>query len=514
MNANTPLNFELPESQTAEKFLKKLQKKVDLQLEVQYYAIKTFYDSFDWRLYNAGIICEHNQSKNNTQLLLIDRHNGQLLARESTQDVPHFSEQLAPSTLKTRLSPLLEMRALLSLCQLPHQVYRINILNKDQKIILRLQLDEYELLANRLSLYPLKGYDKAVKKVAEILMSDLSLQAINHTPLNAALKLQARKPKDYSSKLTITLDPNMHADQACIIIYQHLLKAIKANESGTIADIDSEFLHDFRVAVRRTRAGLSQIKNIFTPEMISPHVSFFAWLGQITGTTRDLDVYLLSYKHYQAALPSSLQNDIRPLYDFLKKKQVQAQLELAEKLRSQEYRVQLDAWEHFLKTPLPNESTESLAKISIKQLADQRIWKVYKRLVKEADAINEQSAAVALHDLRKTCKKLRYLMEFFTSLYPEHEMKLLIKALKGFQSVLGDFQDYEVQEISIKQFSEEMASQNIPTHTFLAMGVLVQYLDTMKCKARNEFSTQFSLFQQATIQASFKRLFAPHQVKK
>jgi len=514
MNANTSLNFELPESQTAEKFLKKLQEKVDLQIENQYYAIKTFYDSFDWRLYNAGIICEQNQSQKNVQLALIDRNNGRLLAREPVQNMPHFSEQLTQSSLKSQLSPLLEMRALLPLCQLPHQVYRINILNKDQKIILRLQLDEYELLANRLSLHPLKGYDKAVKNTTEILINDLGLKAINDTILNPALKLQGRKPKDYSSKIAIKLEPDMRADQASIIIYQQLLSAIKANEAGTIADIDSEFLHDFRVAVRRTRAGLSQIKNTLAPDIVAHHASFFAWLGQITGTTRDLDVYLLSYKNYQAALPESLQRDISPLYDFLKKKQVHAQHELAENLKSKEYRVQLDAWEHYLKSTLPKEGAGPAAKINIKQLADQRIWKVYKRLVKEAVAINEYSPASALHDLRKTCKKLRYLMEFFTSLYPENEMKSLIKALKGFQSVLGDFQDYEVQETSIKQFSEEMANQNIPTNTFLAMGVLVQYLDTMKCKARNEFSTQFSLFQQATIQASFKRLFAHHQVKR
>jgi len=515
MNANTSLNFELPESQTAEKFLKKLQKKVNLHIESQHYAIKTFYDSFDWRLYNAGIICEQNQSQKNSQLSLIDRNKGYLIARESIQDVPNFSEQLTQSSLKSQLSPLLEMRALLLLCQLPHQIYRINILNKDQKIILRIQLDEYELLANRLSLHPLKGYEKAVKNVTEILINDLDLKATHNTILNAALKLQGRKPKDYSSKLAIKLEPDMRADQASIIIYQQLLNAIKTNESGTIADIDSEFLHDFRVAVRRTRAGLSQIKNTLAPETIAHHANFFAWLGQITGATRDLDVYLLSYKNYQAALPESLQSDISPLYDFLKKKQVQAQYELAEKLKSKEYRVQLDAWEHYLKSTLPTEGTGLAANINIKKLADQRIWKVYKRLMKEADAINEHSPANALHDLRKTCKKLRYLMEFFTSLYPENEMKSLIKALKGFQSVLGDFQDYEVQETSIKQFSEEMAHQNIPTNTFLAMGVLVQYLDTMKRKARSKFNTQFDLFQQAEIKASFKRLFAhSNQVKK
>lgn len=99
-------------------------------------------------------------------------------------------------------------------------------------------------------------------------------------------------------------------------------------------------------------------------------------------------------------------------------------------------------------------------------------------------------------------------MEFFQSLYSANEMKVLLKALKGFQTVLGDFQDYEVQELKMKQFSEEMLSDNIPPHTLLAMGVLVQHLDSMRCAARKDFTKQFKLFKQAENQAIFKKLFA------
>ncbi|NOR79660.1 MAG: CHAD domain-containing protein, partial [Methyloprofundus sp.] len=116
--------------------------------------------------------------------------------------------------------------------------------------------------------------------------------------------------------------------------------------------------------------------------------------------------------------------------------------------------------------------------------------------------------AEALHDLRKTCKKLRYLMEFFQSLYPATEFKTVLKALKGFQSVLGDFQDYEIQEENLKQFSEEMMDEGVASNTFLAMGVLVQHLDSMRRAARDDFSEQFDLFKQTKNQQTFKRLFA------
>lgn len=502
-----PLHFELPENLTASKLLKKLSKKLDVQIVTQQYVIKTFYDSFDWRLYNAGMVCEFNHSQTVSQLNLLDSKSGTLIASENMQDIPAFSECFPQGRLKTHVETQLEMRALLPVCHLPYETYRLNVLNKDKKIVLRLHIDEYELLTNYVRLLPLKGYEKAARKVSELLQKNFELKPAENTVLNIGLKQQGRKVKAYSSKLVIKLKPKMRADEASKVIYRHLLNAIYINEAGTISDTDTEFLHDFRVAVRRTRSGLSQFKNTLPAAVVSQHAVFFSWLGQITGLTRDLDVYLLSYKKYKEALPVSLREDISPLYDFLKQKQSQAQKELAEKLKSSEYRKKLAAWDAYLKEPLAKKGKASNTNISIKELAEQRIWAVYKRILKEGEAINESSPAEALHDLRKTCKKLRYLMEFFQSLYKADDMKSLLKILKGFQTVLGDFQDYEIQEVNIKQFSEEMMANNVPANTLLAMGVLVQDLDKMKCRARNDFAKQFAVFKQVENQSAFKMLF-------
>jgi len=504
-----PLYFELPEKLPVTKFLKKLNQNLDFEIASQQYAVKTFYDTFDWRLYGADRICELNQSKTASTFSLINKNTGLYLAVEEYRDTPKFSGQLPEGSLKTQLTALIEMRALLPLSQLPHQLYRLNVLNKDRKTILRIQLDEYESLGNQISLLPLKGYEMAAAKVGTILQKSLKIKPTSPcTVLKKTLKQQGRKTNDYSSKLAIKLSPKMPADKASIIIYQQLLHAIQLNESYTLADIDTEFLHDFRVAIRRTRAGLSQIKNTLPANAVTKYAVFFAWLGQITGPTRDLDVYLLSYKQYQASLPESLQQDLIPLYTFLKHKQVIAQKEFADKLSSSTYHKQLREWEAFLKQDLPKKGTGRNAKLTIKELADQRIWKVYKRILNEGNAISEASPAEALHDLRKTCKKLRYLMEFFQSLYPATEFKSVLKTLKGFQAVLGDFQDYEIQEINLKKFSKEMMTQKTPADTFLAMGVLVQHLDTMRCTARNDFARQFDLFKQAKNQHTFKSLFA------
>ncbi|MDO9270640.1 MAG: CHAD domain-containing protein [Methylobacter sp.] len=503
------LQFEFPTNLTAESFIGKLSHEAAIQPALRQSSCKTYYDSFDWRLYSNNITCEINQTKSASSLTLRSIKNGLVIAESELKKVPLFSKEFEPGIVRDILAPLLEMRALLPVCTLDYEIYHLNIINKDEKTILRLIIEEYSQFNNRVFLQPVKGYGKAAEHMVEILTATLGLTATDKSVLLTALQSQGRKPKDYSSKLNINLDPDMRADIAGKYIYSHLLKAIKVNEQGTIANTDSEFLHDFRVAVRRTRAGLSQIKGILPANSSAYYADFFSWLGQITGPTRDLDVYLLNFESYKSSLPASIREDINPLYDFLLAKQKKAQKELAKKLQSTKYLSTLAEWEQYLKEPSYKKPLEQNAKLTIKELADRRIWKVFTRVLEEGGAITDLSPSDALHDLRKSCKKLRYLMEFFQSLYPENQIKCLIKNLKGLQEVLGDFQDYAVQEDNLKLFSEEMMALNTHANTFLAMGVLVQDLDAHRCRARRDFASKFEDFKQKENRSAFKLLFAP-----
>ena len=502
------LQFDFPTSLTAEKFIARLSDKVCVQLVSRQYSLKTYYDSFDWRLYTHGITCEFNRSKAASTLLLRNLEDDLIIASVETKEVPAFSQQLPSEEIRNILTPLLQMRALLPVCNLDYEIYHLNIINNDKKTILRLTLEEHELFNNRATLQPIKGYDKAAEQIIETLTTNLGLTPTSKSLLLTALNMQGRKPNDYSSKLNVNLDPDMRADIAAKYIYSHLLKAIKDNEQGTIADTDSEFLHDYRVAVRRTRAGLNQLKNLLPEGINATYADFFSWLGQITSPTRDLDVYLLNFTAYKNSLPESLRDDLDPLYDFLLAKQQKAHKELAGKLRTAKYRSTMSEWEQYLKAQAPIKPVEPNAKLTIKQLADRRLWKNYKRVLQEGDAIDEESPAEALHDLRKSCKKLRYLLEFFQSLYPEQQIKHFIKNLKGLQEVLGNFQDYAVQEHALKQFSEEMLGNNIHANTLLAMGVLIQSLDMLRSQARQDFAAKFATFKHEDNQSAFKSLLA------
>lgn len=504
-------HFELSANLTAEKLIETLGDKVEIHFISKQYCLRTYYDSFDWRLYGAGLICEFNRSKQSSSFALINRKKSDIVASTMLFDVPAFSRQFNPGKVRQTLEPLLEMRALLPIFTLECEVYQLHVVNKDEKIILRLLIEEFELLNNRLTFFPVKGYDKVTEHIAEIVTKDLGLGAVDRPVLLDALKLQGRRPKDYSSKLSIQLASDMPADIACKTIFNHLLRTIKVNEQGTIADTDSEFLHDFRVAVRRTRTLLSQVKSVLPDEVVAKYKEFFSWLGKITGETRDLDVYLLNFDQYKKKLPPIIRQSINPLQHFLLTKQQKAQQQLAKKLRSNKYSTTLTEWEEYLLSSSLKTPTEAESNLTIKELADQRIWKTYKQVIKEGEAIDKQSSPEALHKLRKTSKKLRYLMEFFQSLYPERQIDTLIKRLKNMQEVLGDYQDYAIQQEQLKQFSDEMQGINTPNKTFLAMGVLIQEFEVRKGKVRGHFRAEFTALNKSGTHASFHDLFASHK---
>jgi CHAD domain-containing protein len=166
-------------------------------------------------------------------------------------------------------------------------------------------------------------------------------------------------------------------------------------------------------------------------------------------------------------------------------------------LRSKKYLTTLAKWESYLSATAPDKADEQNEYITVKELADRRIKKTYKEIIKLGNKIDQHSPPEALHSLRKMCKRLRYLMEFFQNLYPERRINKLIASLKKLQDVLGDYQDYAVQQEQLQQFSGEMQETNTPNKTFLAMGVLIQEFENRKCQARNRFDAQFMAFKKA-----------------
>ncbi len=513
--AQYPLTYMLPDSLDLDGLRQILAESRRLSEDKPVKLKLTYYDSFDWRVWQAGGELFQEQSEQE-RLCLVDRKNHQQLACQLIDSPPGFIEALPQGYLRERLAPILEMRRLLPMVQINQQRNTLRVLDAEEKTVVRIVLQNNQFSAvrgkrngaldGRIVVQPLKGYEQEFLGLRQQLAS-LKLRPAGQSLYEDALLGVGRKPGDYSSKLNFRLDPDAPAHVTARQIMLSLLNTLEANIDGTKANLDSEFLHDLRVATRRTRSAMTQIKGVFDAQQLEPFKQAFGWIGQITGETRDLDVYLLYYPEYKALLPKAVRDDLAPFHSFLLEHHKVAQAELVKKINSPHFRKSLKTWRNWLQEPPENSALAPNAGQPTARLADKRIGKLYKRVIKLGKSIGADTPAERLHDLRKDCKKLRYLMEFFQSLYPKPAIRELIKALKVILDNLGEFQDLEVQARSLEHFGKQMLKEGAPASALMAMGILVGKLFEKQQKARTAFVSLFEDFSNETNQQSFKQLF-------
>ncbi len=507
----TALIYTLPDECSIAQFIQRLQAIVDLQVGVVTEIRKSYYDSFDWRLYHAGMVLEFSQSAAGGSLSLLNLDYPQALMSADISQVPVFASDFESTDFRLQLTPILAMRALFEVGAVNFSVTPINVLNQDAKTIFRLRIEASKVLATRIVIQIIKGYDKEVLAIINKLQAEFDLLPETQALFVQVLALHAKFPGDYQPKLKLHFNPQLRAVVALAQIYKHLTGVLQRNHAGCIHNWDSEFVHDFRIAVRSTRVGLGRCKKIFPKQLLAEFIQFFSWLGKITGPVRDLDVYLLQFESYQALLPVANREHLEPLRELLQHKQQQAYQELAQHLQSEYYCDSMGRWQAFLDAPPSDQSAAPQAKWSVKQWADRKIWKTYKQVMNTAQVLSSDSPEEEWHDLRKSMKKLRYLIEFFQSVYPKAEMKQALKLLKFWLSSLGELQDLAVQIQTLRTLGEEQAADGASSASLQAIALLIDTLTQRQQAARQVLNDNIKSFSRAKNHRHFTRLFAPQK---
>ncbi|HET6547332.1 MAG TPA: CHAD domain-containing protein [Solirubrobacter sp.] len=432
----------------------------------------TFYDTFDGRLHAAGVSLRHAHGR----LALLDRASGDALG---TAEAPRAARLLVadlPPALRARLEPAIEMRALMPVARVRVRQRPIAVLNEDAKTVLRLTVERPDGLAPRVTATPVRGYEAELERLEEL------LEAADVPLVDEAVLAAGGRPEGTSSKLALTLDPDAPANQAAADVFDRLLEVFADNLPGTLDDVDTEFLHDLRVAVRRTRSLQRQFKTIYPPRL-QHFRDEFKRLQQATGDLRDLDVHLLDFDALRGSLPEPMRPDLEPLRALLEQRRGRAFRAARRTLNSQRTHEALEQWAAFV-------HAAPTTPRSVRSLASRRIARVYRKMIRMGDEIGDDSPAEDLHELRKVGKELRYLLEFFSSLYAPEVVKPLVKTLKGLQDVLGRFQDREVQGHTLRALADEVREPG----TILAMGALVARFNDDEAAARADFAGRFAAF--------------------
>ena len=475
-------------------------------------AKESYFDSFDWLLHNENLVL----LKQDDTYCLKDLKSFKVVAECLLEHdgVVRFWWDFPDCEIAALLKSCLDVRALLPFLEIEKRREKLHILNGDEKTVLRVYLDEInpktdsstQKTIRTITLEPVRGYLKEFRDFHRFIKETHVAEPCENL-FNMMLKPSPRKPGDYSSKMKVALTSEMSGNIAARKIFLYLLNVMKHNEEWVISDMDTEFLHDFRVAGRRTRSALSQIKDVL-PQELDRFKQDFRELGQSSNKLRDLDVYLHTKEEYISMLPVDLRQGLDPFFIDLKKQREKELKGFTEMLRSEFYRQLTTDWEAFLVSDADYGRKPANAEKPVITLAREFILRRYTKIMKDGEKIDNDSPDEKLHNLRIQCKKLRYLMEFFASLFPSDEIALLTKQLKRFQDNLGEFNDLSMQQDTLNEYLDTIdPKSDQSTLIAAAIGGLIMNLNTRQQHVRAEFSDRFMDFSQKKNRLLFKQLF-------
>jgi CHAD domain-containing protein len=212
----------------------------------------------------------------------------------------------------------------------------------------------------------------------------------------------------------------------------------------------------------------------------------------------------MSKDQYASILPRELRPALHPMFDALGHERARELNRVVETIRGGDYRTRLNEWRGFLDNPAVFGPESKNAAVPIDRLARRWIWRRYRRVLNRGSAINKTSPNADLHALRIEAKKLRYLLEFFASLFPADEITALVKQLKKLQDNLGEFNDLSVQQGQLKSW---LVQTGLPADTAAATGGLITELTRRQSDVRRRFRQTFKGFASTRNASVYRSLF-------
>lgn len=450
----------------------------------------SYLDTLDWRLRRQGLVLTHEGASGPGSLVF-----GQDAVKLTEPPMwPARVDVLPPGPVRDAVADAMWVRAIAPKVRSRTVFREIVLCDGEGEEAGRIEWAEATAVHPvrtaplvRVTLTPAPGRRRDGKWVLRALLATGEFEPVQGTVyenLLSACELPEKKPK-------FAITPGMPADAAVATALLGFADAITSNVDGMIDDIDPEFLHDLRVAVRRTRSLLKIAGDVLPGELADRYAARFKELGDLTTPTRDLDVYLLEFDALARSVTVGEPDDLAPFEEQLRLRREAERKVLVRGLRAQRFVRAMDSW----RATLAGVVESGRSKTPVDRLAADRLRRLGKRVMRKAATITADSPAEHVHDLRKRCKELRYALEVFRPLCEPAVHRGVLKDLKRLQDVLGEFQDGEVQSDALRAYAQEMLDGGPPpAATLLAMGELLAGFARRQHEARHELTAALAAF--------------------
>ncbi|HVV07669.1 CHAD domain-containing protein [Amycolatopsis sp.] len=442
----------------------------------------TYLDTVDWRLRKRGLVLRHLAGS-----LVLDGEGGPWRTElPGEPQWPALAGALAPGEVRDQVERAMWVRAIAPKLRSSEVSREVTVLDAEGCAVAEVEWAESAGVEpvqtaplTRVTVRAPRKRD--AERIARILLAGDQFQSGEGTVYDALLTASGLPER--RTRPAITAD--MPADAAIATALLGFADAIEANVAGTVEDVDTEFLHELRVAVRRTRS-LLKIAGDMLP---GAPPKGFKWVGALTTPTRDLDVYLLRFDELARRSTVGELGDLEPFRQHLRWERARERRALVRGLQSKKFRKLLDGWSAALREVAGGSG------VTAAELAGERLHLVADDVLRHAAAITPASTAEDVHTLRKRCKELRYSLEVFRPLCAPEPYRKVVKNLKRLQDVLGAFQDGEVQSAHLRLYAERMLRRgDPPAATLLAMGELLARFVEQQQHARHSLGSALDKF--------------------
>ena len=301
----------------------------------------------------------------------------------------------------------------------------------------------------------LQGSSVALYRLGLALLDRAPMTLEPHSKAERGFALVSGTPPPWSKAFALTLDTTMSIEDGMVCILTACFQHFLSNQAAAADGRDPEGVHQFRVALRRLRSALTTFKPLLPPSQLAHLQEEARWSVRSLNPARDWDVFL------EELLPPVAGTGAADRFAALEAGASAARAagydDARAMLRSPRYTrlvLELALWlvDRGWRRESTAEATERLAE-PIAGYAGILLDKRDKSAHKRGKGFDHQSAEER-HRLRIALKKLRYVAEFFRSLYPAERTKSYLDRLKSLQDTLGHLNDVATAERLIRGLIE------------------------------------------------------------
>ncbi|HVP77355.1 MAG TPA: CHAD domain-containing protein [Thermodesulfobacteriota bacterium] len=484
--------------------------------------VDTYLDTFDWSLMKNKLSLRYRISNGSWMYTLksigpIEDGIARRMETEIPLDKPVDDPTRIPvKQIRKRVDDVIFPRRLLEQIQIRTSRRRYRVISPEEA--------EIELVFDT-STFALRGLQKPrrVQKLeeleAEILNgSEGALQSLSgllsdhfrYLPAKASkfevaiqrfkITIPSKKPPD---GLRPHLDDRLDLAVRKILTYQ--FQRFREQLPGVQRDIDTEFVHQARVATRRMRSALRLFREAI-PESASTYLGEeLKWLGGMFGAVRDLDVFLLNLSRFKKQIENFPAKKKKTFEDWIEKRRRAPWKALCQALESPRYRNFERRFDQFLERPLPVRPRPSLSLKPVREVAPVMITEKFDAVIEQGRALRADSKLKQYHLLRIQMKRLRYASEFMATAY-EGALDGMIERMVEIQDCLGELQDTVFTRKFIDGLLEDWKGKLVDPDLLFILGEIYQLQSEIARERRETFGRIWNQFSSEETMTLLKKI--------